>query len=95
MKKRILGLFVLPLVACGCATTQTGPTPAGQDMYVISRQAGAFPSGREPLLQEALIAAEEKCKSEAKKMTRISSSENEGPYVLGNYPRATVTFRCS
>lgn len=87
--------FLLVLVLAGCATTQSGPTPAGHDVYVISRQAGAFPSGREPLLQEALIAAEQKCKGEGKRMTLVSSNENQGPFILFNYPKATVTFKCS
>lgn len=43
-----------PLLISGCArTSTTGEMPAGNRTYVVSRQAGAFPSGREPLLAEA------------------------------------------
>jgi hypothetical protein len=87
-------LFVVCLIIVGCAQTNTGPIPAGKDTYVISRQAGAFPTGREPLLAEALVEANTKCDSEKKKMNLLSTTENSGPFILGNYPKATVIFRC-
>ena len=41
-------LLAIPFVALGgCATTSTGAVSAGPDTFVVSRQAGAFPSGRE------------------------------------------------
>lgn len=84
---------VLTLVAC--ATTSTGPIAAGTDTFVVSRQAGAFPSGREPLLAEALAEANAKCGSMGKTFKLVSATENPGPYILGNYPKATVVFSCS
>ncbi len=92
MKKIYFACLVLSLA--GCSTTQTGPLLVGKDTYVISRQAGAFPSGREPLLEESIAEAHQKCNAEKKKVALISSTENPGPYILGNYPKATVTFRC-
>ena len=78
----------------GCATTTTGPTPVGESKYVMSRQEGAFPSGDEPLLQEVLQQANNFCKSLSKEIDLIDSKENPGPYILGNYPKATITFIC-
>ena len=92
MKLLLLPFCLFLLV--GCATTSTGPVAAGVDTYVISRQAGAFPSGREPLLTEALAEASATCSSMKKTLTVISTNENSGPYVLGNYPKATVMFTC-
>lgn len=90
---------VLPLVAAlslvGCATSSTGPIAAGGDTFVVSRQAGAFPSGREPLLAEAIAEANSKCASLSKALKLISTTENPGPYILGNYPKATVVFSCT
>jgi hypothetical protein len=91
---KILLIFSSLLMLVGCATTSTGPVAAGIDTYVISRQAGAFPSGREPLLTEALAEASATCASIKKTMAIISTNENSGPYVLGNYPKATVMFTC-
>ena len=82
------------LLIASCAQINSGPISAGTGTYVLSRQAGAFPTGREPLLAEALAEASTKCISEGKKMVLISSHENQGPFILGNYPKATVTFRC-
>jgi hypothetical protein len=91
---KLLLLPVCLFLVVGCATTSTGPVAAGVDTYVISRQAGAFPSGREPLLTEALAEASATCSSMKKTLTVISTNENSGPYVLGNYPKATVMFTC-
>jgi hypothetical protein len=91
---KILLIFTSLLMLAGCATTSTGPVAAGIDTYVISRQAGAFPSGREPLLTEALAEASATCSSMKKTLTIISTNENSGPYILGNYPKATVMFSC-
>ena len=78
----------------GCATTSTGPVAAGPGTYVVSRQAGAFPSGREPLLSEAVAEATATCAGQKKTLKIISTNENAGPYILGNYPKATVMFSC-
>ena len=88
-------IHLVTLVLGGCATTSTGPLAAGDGTYVVSRQAGAFPSGREPLLAEALQEANAKCASMQKTMKLISSTENPGPYILGNYPKATIIFSCT
>jgi hypothetical protein len=87
-------IFISVFLLAGCAQTNTGPMPAGKDTYVISRQAGAFPTGKEPLLAEALAEANAKCDSDKKRMTLLSTNENAGPYILGNYPKATVIFKC-
>jgi len=51
---KVIFLSFTTILIVGCATTTTGPTPAGESKYVMSRQEGAFPSGDEPLLQEVL-----------------------------------------
>lgn len=90
----ILIASLIPLLA-GCATTSTGAVSAGPDTFVVSRQAGAFPSGREPLLTEALAEAAATCGSLKKALKLVSTTENSGPYILGNYPKATVIFSCN
>ena len=87
--------LVLPFLAlAGCATTSTGAISAGQDTFMVSRQAGAFPSGREPLLAEALGEASATCGGLKKTLKVLSTTENPGPYIFGNYPKATVVFSC-
>ncbi len=94
MFKKLLFFVVAILSISGCATKTIGPTPAGENTYVISRQEGAFPSGDEPLLAEALGEANRFCGSLGKAFKLINTHENSGPYILGNYPKATVTFEC-
>ena len=91
---RIYYLSVLTLCIVGCSTTSTGPTPVGENKYVMSRQEGALPSGDEPLLQEVLEQADRFCRSLTRKLELVDSQENPGPYILGNYPKATITFQC-
>lgn len=94
-EKMKLILWALPFFALtGCATTSTGAISAGQDTFMVSRQAGAFPSGREPLLAEALGEASATCGGLKKTLKVISTMENPGPYILGSYPKATVVFSC-
>lgn len=85
----------LTSILVGCATTSTGAVPAGPDTFVVSRQAGALPSGREPLVPEALAEANATCASLKKVVKVISIAENPGPYILGNYPKATIVFSCT
>lgn len=94
MKIRLFLTTVFVWTLTSCATTSTGPVAAGADTYVISRQAGAFPSGREPLLSEAIAEATATCGSQKKALKIVSTNENAGPYILGNYPKATVVFSC-
>ena len=91
--KIYLGAGLL-LALSACATTSTGPVPAGQDTYMISRKEGAFPSGNEPLLAEALKEATTHCAGMGKVMKLISNGENSGPVILGNYPKATIVYSC-
>ena len=93
---RLAAASGLMLLACvgGCATTSTGAVAAGPDTFIVSRQAGAFPSGREPLLTEAMGEANSTCAALGKKLKLLSAVENPGPYILGNYPKATLTFSC-
>jgi len=83
---------VLALVLAGCATTSTGPVSAGKDTYMISKQAGIFPTGKEPLLQDAMSEATAFCSVAGKTMKVVSVSENMQP--IGNFPKATLIFSC-
>ena len=83
--KHLLAVTAIGMLSA-CATTVTGPTPAGPDTYVISAQSGAFPTGREDLAANALAKANEKCTSESKILKLVSAAEN--------LMKATVVFSC-
>ena len=90
MKKLLtVGLILL---LTGCASTTSGAIPAGNNTYVMSKQAGAFPTGKEPLLADVLTEATSFCANQKKTLKVISINENMQP--IGNFPKATVLFSC-
>ena len=91
MLKIILSIIATSLLY-GCATKTIGPLAAGENTFIISREEGAFPTGSDPLLQEALNEATSFCLNQNKKMKLINSQESR--QIIGAYPKATVTFSC-
>ena len=80
------------LFLSGCAATNSGVVPVGNGVFMVSRQAGAFPSGKEPLLAEALTEANAMCTSLNKSIKIITTNENM--QAIGNFPKASVVFSC-
>ena len=94
LETKHLLLIISVAILTSCATTSTGIIAAGNNTYVISRQEGAFPTGNEPLLAQAIAEANVFCSNEKKEVKIIDTHERSGPFILGNYPKATVTFSC-
>lgn len=82
----------LLLLLAGCAATNSGVVPIGNGTFMVSRQAGAFPSGKEPLLAEALTEANGMCASIQRKIKVMTITENM--QAIGNFPKASVVFAC-
>ena len=80
----------------GCGVTSTGPMATGNNSYRISYTEGAFPtsSGRE-LLQKAILEGEDFCQNKNSTLQVLREYADQGPYILGNYPEADLTFKCS
>ncbi len=89
---RVLLMSLTALLASGCASTNSGAIPAGNNTYVMSKQAGMFPTGKEPLLADVLTEATSFCASQKKTLKVININENMQP--IGNFPKATVLFSC-
>ena len=87
-------IAVIILGITGCATTSSGPIELRDGVYMMSKKEGAFPLGLEPLLEETIEEAKVFCVSNGKTASIIDVKENEGPFVFGNYPKATITFEC-
>lgn len=43
---------------------------------------------------DAYKEASDYCQKSTKNFEVISSEETKPPYILGNYPRITLTFKC-
>ena len=89
MKARQLILLAL----AGCASN-SGVVPAGQDTYLVSREAASGFAGLGTLKADALRQADAYCQGLHKAMKVISATESQPPYVFGNFPRAEVQFMC-
>ena len=80
-------------VLAGCAAN-SGVAPTGPDSFVVSRQAASGFSGSGTLKGEALTEAGQFCASRNKTLLVTDSKEAGPPYVMGNFPKAEVSFMC-
>jgi hypothetical protein len=94
MRLNIFPIFIIMALIAGCATTTSGPTSIGGNQFLLSREEGFMPSGSEPLLEEAIAEADRFCDGLEGDLAVVETKENSGPYIFGNYPKATVIFRC-
>jgi hypothetical protein len=90
MKWMYLCLIVL---FAGCASN-SGVVPAGQDTYIVSRQAATGFSGSGTLKADALREANQHCDSQKKVLKVVKITETQPPYLLGNFPKVEVEFMC-
>src|SRR5260221_8725682 len=72
------------LALAGCAS-YSGVVPAGQDTYLVSRQAASGFSGLGTLKADALREADTYCQGLHKMMKVVSATEAKPPYILGNF----------
>lgn len=87
-------MFIAVAVVAGCASN-TGVVPMGRDTYMIAKQqATGFP-GLGNIKAEAIGEASRYCADQGKVLEVVSASETQPPYILGNYPRAEIQFRCA
>lgn len=87
-------LFMLcSIVLTGCASN-SGVVPMGSDTFFVSRQAATGFSGSGNLKAEALTEAGAFCRSKGKTVQVVSQKDAEPPFILGNYPKSEISFRC-
>jgi hypothetical protein len=91
-------LFYAFMFCCGvfltsCASN-SGVVSIGDNEYFIAKQASTGFPGTGGIKTDALKEAGEYCKSQNKSLDIINLDENDGPFVLGRYPRVELTFIC-
>lgn len=89
--KKLMSLGLLSIAGCA---SNSGVVSIGSDTYFVSRQAATGFTGTGVLKAEALQEANQQCASQRKTVEVISMTEGQPPYILGNYPKAEVQFRC-
>lgn len=78
----------------GCAA-HSGVTPDGQGGYMISKQAATGFPGPGSLKADLLQEASQYCGSQGREFLLTNATETQPPYLLGNYPRAEINFKCA
>ena len=86
-------MLVLGVTVAGCAAN-SGVVAMGADTYFVSRQGATGFSGASTLKAEALQEANQYCQMQRKTMEVVNMSEAQPPFILGNYPKAEVQFKC-
>lgn len=91
MKKFLF--LLIPFFASSCAS-DSGIINSGENQFFIAKQAATGFPGTGGIKADALKSAESFCQEQGKKLNIVLLDENEGPYVLGKYPRVELTFSC-
>ncbi len=92
MKIKLCVVIVL-LTLAGCASN-SGVVQMGSDNYFISKQAASGFTGLGSLRGDAMRDAYAQCSKSGKSVQVTNTSESKPPYLLGNFPRVDITFRC-
>jgi hypothetical protein len=91
MRRYLFAIGIVLLVGCA---VNSGVVATGPDTFMVSRQAATGFSGLGDLKAQALREANKYCADKGKSMQEINTSESKPPYILGNFPRVEVEFRC-
>jgi len=91
--KKFAALMAPAMLLAGCATS-SGVVTIGPDTFMMSKQAGSGFGGQGTLKADLFREGGAYCASQGKVLQVVNTSENAGPYILGNYPRAEIQFMC-
>lgn len=78
----------------GCASNST-VAPLGANNFMVSRQAATGFAGAGSLKEDALTEAAQFCDARHQQFLVTDVIEAQPPYVMGNFPRATIKFSCN
>lgn len=85
---------VLLFFVSACASN-SGVVQTGKDTYIISKQAASGFTGLGTLKADAMKEAYGQCAKTGQSVKVVDSQESKPPFVLGNFPRVEITFRCA
>jgi len=86
-------LIPLLLLATSCASN-SGIVPLGNNTFIIAKQAATGFSGTGAIKTEALQEASAECRKSSQAVEIQHMEESQPPYLLGNYPKIELTFKC-
>jgi hypothetical protein len=89
----MLRIMLLSLALAGCAAN-TGVQPFAGDVFYVSRQGATGASSQSDLRGAAMNEARAFCEQRQESFDLVELIEARPPYILGNFPKAEVRFRC-
>jgi hypothetical protein len=92
MKRFAIILLVCSL--CGGCAINSGVVPIGKDTYNVSCQAASGFVSPNATKCRTLSEANQFCVAQGKSLKVLFFKEHHPPYILGNFPRAEVRFKC-
>jgi len=87
-------LLVVLLAGIGGCASHSGVTSMGGDNFMIAKQQATGFAGLGNLKAEIIGEGSEHCRKAGRTFKLLSADETKPPYILGNYPRAEITFAC-
>jgi hypothetical protein len=90
---RKIALMMAVATLAGCASNP-GVVPMGPDTFFVSRQAATGFTGLGSLKVDAMAEAGRYCAKNGRTVEVLRSTESKPPYVLANFPRVELEFRC-
>jgi hypothetical protein len=87
-------LAVVSVLLLGGCAANSGVVQVGADQYMVSRQAATGFSGQGTLKADAIAEAGAHCRKQGKTVQVISEKEAQPPFILGNFPKAEIQFKC-
>lgn len=87
-------VLVLPMAGMAGCASNTGVVSGGQGSYSLAKQAATGFPGLGNLKAEAVSEGNQYCLAQGQDFALTNATETQPPYILGNYPRAEIEFRC-
>jgi len=92
IKSKLLFLSCF-ITLTGCAAN-SGIVPMGGNTYMVSRQAATGFTGMGTLKAEAMREAYSECNKSGKMVKILETIDAKPPFILGNYPKTEIRFKC-
>lgn len=88
-----LSVMLTVIVLAGCVSNP-GVIKTGPNSYMVSRQGKTGLAGVAGLRAKAMGDANAYCAQQGKQAQMTGTDQSNGPYILGNFPRADIEFTC-
>lgn len=92
MKSAGIALGILLLTGCA---VNSGVVKLGTNLYMVSHRGATGWSPIEALKTDAITEAGAYCVRQHKTLDIVEVGQSHPPYLLGNFPRVDLQFKCN